>query len=103
MGERKPIEALLDPENGFCARWGGELVRDDFELYFLRRAGRNRGARIEYAKNLLGVNMTVSDEQAATVVLPIGEKKDGSELYLTDQEAGAIAQGPGAWPRLARS
>ena len=95
-----PIEALLDPENGFCARWGAELVRDDFELYFLRRAGRNRGTRIEYAKNLLGVNMTVSDEQAATVVLPIGEKKDGSELYLTDQEPGQIAQGPGGLAQI---
>lgn len=79
-----PIEALLDPEEGFCSRWGAELVRDDDELYFLRRAGRNRGTRIEYAKNLLGVNMTVSDKDVYTAVLPLGQKKDGEILYLAE-------------------
>ncbi len=81
-----PLQALLDPETGFLKRWGAELVRDDFELYLLRRAGRNRGARIEYAKNLLGVDMKTSDEQVITAVLPIGERKDGRVLYLTDDE-----------------
>ncbi|MEG2623341.1 MAG: phage tail spike protein [Clostridia bacterium] len=79
-----PLQALLDPEIGFLTRWGAELVRDDFELYLLRRAGRNRGARIEYGKNLLGVDMKSSDEKVVTAILPMGEKKDGSPLYLTD-------------------
>lgn len=79
-----PVEALLDPENGFCVRWGAELVRDDFEMYFLRRAGRDRGVRLLYGKNLLGVTCETSDEQVATAILPLGEKKDGSPLYLTD-------------------
>ncbi|MEG2389179.1 MAG: phage tail spike protein, partial [Clostridia bacterium] len=81
-----PIEALLDPENGFLARWGAELVRDDYEMYFLRRAGRNRGTRIEYGKNLLGVNYRVSDEGVVTAIKPTGVKKDGSLLYLTDYD-----------------
>ncbi|MEG0934464.1 MAG: phage tail spike protein [Clostridia bacterium] len=81
-----PIEALLDPENGFLTRWGAELVRDDYEMYFLRRAGRNRGTRIEYGKNLLGVNYRVSDEGVVTAIKPTGVKKDGSPLYLTDYD-----------------
>lgn len=81
-----PIDALLNPDTGFLKRWGAELVRDDWALYFLHRAGRNRGTRIEYAKNLLGVNYSTSDENVVTAIKPTGVKKDGDLLYLTDDE-----------------
>ena len=81
-----PMEALLDKETGFCKRFGAELIRDDHEMFFLARAGRNRGVRIEYGRNLLGVTYEVSDENVVTAILPTGVKKDGSLLYLTDDE-----------------
>ena len=78
-----PIKAMLDPEEGVAARFGLELVRDDYELYFLTRAGLNRGVRIEYGKNLLGIKCTVSHDNIATAILPVGESVSGDPIYLT--------------------
>lgn len=79
-----PIKAFSDPENGVIKRWGAEHVRDDFELYFLTRAGLNRGTRIEYGKNLKGVEMKVDWSKLVTNILPVGEDADGNPIYLTD-------------------
>ncbi len=81
-----PVQALLDLDEGFAPRWGAELVRDDYELYFLRRAGRDRGTRLEYGGELLGVNYRSSNEGVITAIKPTGVKKDGSLLYLTDDD-----------------
>lgn len=80
--DKNPIEALIDPESGACARWGAEIVADDYEIYALRRAGMDRGVRIQYGRNLTGIRVTVDAQGVATSVRPKGEKKDGGELYL---------------------
>ena len=77
-----PIEALMDPETGVLGRWGVQLIRDNYELFFLKRAGRDRGLRIEYGKNLAGVRYTVDDSNLVTRVIPVGETKDGAPLFL---------------------
>lgn len=79
-----PITALLDPEEGLAAKYDAEIVRDDYELYLLAEAGLDRGVRIEYAKNLLGVDMTTDYDSIATYILPIGQTQAGKPLYLTD-------------------
>ena len=84
--ERKNIAwALLDPEEGIAKQYGLECVRDDFELYFLTRAGMDRGTVIEYGKNLQGVSCEIDESGVATRVLPVGSDKDGKPvLLLTD-------------------
>lgn len=77
-----PITAFLNPESGLIAAWDAQLVRDNFELTALASAGMDRGIRIEYAKNLIGVDMDEDMNNAVTCVLPVGKKKDGSPLYL---------------------
>lgn len=77
-----PISALLDPEEGLTARYSAALVRDNWELYILRDPGMNRGVTVEYANNMTGMRMTESTENVVTRIIPIGEKKDGSELLL---------------------
>ena len=77
-----PISALLDPEEGLTARYSAALVRDNWEMYILRDPGMNRGVTVEYAKNMTGMRMTESTENVVTRIIPIGEKKDGSELLL---------------------
>ena len=79
-----PTAALLDPKTGFLAKYGAELIRDDWTMYFVTRAGRDNGMRIEYGKNLTGVQFEVSEEDLYTAVLPLGVNKDGSVLYLAD-------------------
>lgn len=77
-----PVEALCDPETGLLARWGAELVRDNTEFYVLAEAGMNRGVRIEYAKNLLGVNCDVDVTDVVTRILPVGQTSKGKPLLL---------------------
>jgi phage minor structural protein len=78
-----PVSALLDPETGAAALWGAELVRDNYDFYLLRDAGLNRGVRIEYAKNLLGVSCEVDISDVVTRIVPVGKDKSGKDLLLT--------------------
>lgn len=81
---KNPIEVFLDPEEGICSRYGVDLIRDNDELYFLHDPGINRGVRIQYSKNMTGIDFTESDDEVATRIIPVGEKKNGDPLYLTD-------------------
>ncbi len=81
---KNPIEAFLDPEEGICKKYEVGLVRDNYELFFLQDPGINRGVRIQYGKNMTGVDFTESDDEVVTRVIPVGELKNGDELYLDD-------------------
>ena len=81
--DRNPIEAILDPEDGLCARFNAQLVRDEMDFYLLSRAGMDRGLRIEYARDLSGIHMSTNIDDVVTHVRPIGETKAGGPLYLT--------------------
>lgn len=80
--DQNPIEAILDPEEGLAARWGAQLVRDDYELFLLSKAGANRGMTIEFARNLTGVDVDEDLSNVATCIRPVGEYKNGNPLYL---------------------
>jgi phage minor structural protein len=76
------VEALLAPETGLVDRWGVELVRDNYEFYLLREAGKNRGVRIEYGKNLLGVECTTDATGVITRIMPVGKTSKDKPLLL---------------------
>lgn len=80
-----PIKAMLDKENGALVKWNAQLIRDNWDLFFIRRAGRNRGIRVEYGKNLAGVNYSEDTLNTATRILPVGQNKDGTELFLPER------------------
>jgi phage minor structural protein len=77
-----PVAALLDPETGVVKRWSADIVRDDWRVCILQDAGMNRGVRIEYAKNMLGVKCTTDMSDIVTAIKPIGQDKKGKPLYL---------------------
>ena len=83
---KNPIDAFLNDEDGLCAKYDVCLVRDNYSLYFLHDPGLNRGVRIEYAKNMTGIKFDSSIDEVATRILPVGEKKDGTDLYLSDNQ-----------------
>lgn len=85
-----PINAFLDPEKGVCKMFDVGLIRDNFDLYFIKDPGVNRGIVVEYGKNITDINCTLSDDEVATMVLPVGEKKDGTPLYLSDTLADRV-------------
>lgn len=84
---RNPIDIFLNEEDGLCKRYDVSLIRDNYDLYFLHDPGLNRGVTLEYGKNLTGITFTTSDEELATRIIPVGEKKDGTVLYLAETNA----------------
>lgn len=65
------IDALIgDKDQSFANRWGGELVRDNFNIGMFNQAGKNRGTVIKYSKNLLGLEQSADDSNMITRVMP---------------------------------
>lgn len=85
--DRNPIDIFLNEEDGLCKRFGVDVIRDNYNLYFLKNPGINRGVRIQYGKNMTGIDFTTSDDEVATRIVPVGEKEDGTKLYLDDSIA----------------
>ncbi len=77
------IFCLLDDTDGFVGRFGGEVIRDNFQITILRAAGIDRGFSIEYGKNLTGVSCETSYENVITSLVPVGTDEEGGPLYLT--------------------
>lgn len=84
--QRNPIDIFLNEDDGLCKRFGVDLIRDNYSLYFLKNPGINRGVRIQYGKNMTGIDFTTSDDEVATRIVPVGEK-DGAKLYLNNPVA----------------
>lgn len=66
-------------------RWGGHLVRDNFNIELRSTIGQNRGVTIQYAKNLQEITSKEDWSDVATKILPVG--KDGLEVpetYMTN-------------------
>ena len=80
--DMNPIAALIDPETGAAAHWGGEVVCDDYDIYVLRRAGMDRGICIRYGRDLAGVRGRADSANVVTAIRPVGEKAGGAPLYL---------------------
>lgn len=68
---KNPINALIgDDDNSYLNRWGGELVRDNFNIGMYKQAGQNRGVVIRYSKNLTGFEQSGDDSNLMTRCLP---------------------------------
>lgn len=75
-----PVEAILaaaDGENvGFVAAFGGELLRDGFDVQILDTIGTDRGVSVRYGKNLIGLEVTEDESELKTRIMVYG--KSGS-------------------------
>ena len=76
------VQALLDPENGLCARFGLSLIRDNYDMYALKNVGSDRGFVVEYGKNMLAVDRTEDISDVITRIIPFGKTKKGELVYL---------------------
>lgn len=76
------VQALLDPEDGICARYGLSLVRNNYDLYALKNVGSDRGFVVEYGKNMLDVNRTEKISNVITRIIPYGKTKKGDIVYM---------------------
>ncbi len=79
-----PVEAILGTD-GLIDKYGGELVRDLFDVYVVQRAGSDANVIIREGKNLLGITYDEDQTNVATRILPTGEDGDGNTLYLPEK------------------
>ncbi len=78
-----PVEALLG-ENGVVSKYAGELQRDWFDVFVVKRIGHDKDVQIRQGKNLLGISYDVDLTNVTTRIMPTGEDADGELLYLPE-------------------
>lgn len=78
-----PVEAILG-ESGLLENYGGELTRDWFDVYLVKRVGLDTDVQIREGKNLLGISYDVDLTDVTTRIMPTGETEDGELLYLPE-------------------
>lgn len=85
---QNPVNAIMG-EDGIIANWGGELVRDNFQIKLLGARGLDRGVLISYRKNIQGIEETLDEDGICTRLMPLG--KDAlmlPEKYIDSQYIG---------------
>lgn len=73
---KNPIDAIFFLLNTY----GGELVRDNFNIKMVQSMGVSSGVLIAYGKNIKGIEITDNSDEVITRIKPIGQ--DG--LYLPE-------------------
>lgn len=66
-------------------RWGGHLVRDDFNIQIKTSIGHDNGIIVQYKKNLKDITCSENWDNVVTKILPTG--RDGIMLNAVDQSA----------------
>ena len=81
-----PVQALLDPDEGICAKYGLSLIRDNYSIYALKNVGTDRGFVVEYGKNMLSVDCIENIDETYTRIIPFGKDKKGNAIYMDGQK-----------------
>ena len=75
--------SLYDAFSTVLDRWGGHLVRDNFNIKIMSNIGVDNGVTVRYAKNLKELTCEENWDNVVTKLLPVG--KDG--ILLNDLDA----------------
>ena len=76
---------LLDPDKGVVAKFDAMLKRDNWDLFVLQRTETDRGFRLKYRKNMLGVSWARKSDQLITRIVPTAKAEGGEDLYLPEK------------------
>lgn len=79
------IYALLDPDKGIVSTFDAAFRRDNWDLFVMQKTDTDRGFRIQYRKNMLGVNWAQDSSGIITRVVPIAKDEKGESLYLPEK------------------
>lgn len=75
-------KSLYEAINVVLERWGGHLVRDNFNIKVMASIGQDNGVTIRYGKNLKNITVTYDWSNVVTKLLPVGS--DGLLLNALD-------------------
>lgn len=76
--------SLYDAINVVLERWGGHIVRDNFNIQIRKSIGQDNGIVVRYGKNLKDITCEENWDNVVTKLLPVG--KDGlliDGLYIS--------------------
>ena len=68
-------KSLYEAIQVILERWGGHLVRDNFQIKVMATIGQDNGVTVRYAKNLKDITCEENWDNVVTKLLPVG--KDG--------------------------
>ena len=68
-------KSLYEAINTVLERWGGHLVRDNFNIKIMDTIGKDNGVTVRYAKNLKEITCIENWDNVVTKLMPVG--KDG--------------------------
>ena len=77
-------KSLYEAFSTVLERWGGHLVRDNFNVKIMANAGQDNGVTVRYKKNLKEITSEANWDSVCTKILPVGS--NGlllDELYLS--------------------
>lgn len=74
-------KSLYEAIQTVIERWGGHLVRDNFDIKVMATIGQDNGVTVRYAKNLKDITCIENWDNVVTKLMPVG--KDG--LLLPEQ------------------
>ncbi len=86
IDNENPISALLNSEQKkpkFIQQYGGELLRNNFNVKILNNIGEDKGFTIRYGKNLLGLSV---DEDYSEVITRLYAYNDKEQYIIVDSE-----------------
>lgn len=78
-------KSLLEAFSEVVTRWGGHLVRDNWNVELRTTIGQDNGVTVRYRKNIQSINATENWDGVVTKLLPVG--KDGILLNTVDPTA----------------
>ena len=78
-----PVDAILG-EDGVVEKYTGEITRDWWDVFVVKRVGQDTNVQIRQAKNLLGISYDIDLTDVVTRIMPTGEDADGNVLYLPE-------------------
>ncbi|EKO1913626.1 phage tail protein [Clostridium botulinum] len=83
---KNPVAAIMGEEkNSFLNRWGGEILRNNFNISILNSIGRDNGVTIRYAKNLLGLEEDLDMSEVTTRIMPTGLTENDQSILLPEK------------------
>lgn len=77
----KSLVAALLSDGGLVDQADGEVLRDNYDLYWYKNIGHDRGVSIAYRKNMAGMEVSVDTSDIVTRIIPVGYSKKNEPIY----------------------
>lgn len=77
----KSLVAALLSDGGLVDQAGGEVLRDNYDLYWYNNIGHDRGVSIAYRKNIAGMEVSLDTSDIVTRIIPVGYNKKNEPIY----------------------